>query len=100
MPPGAVREDFRRAVRSTIAVWVLGVLLAVAIVAGEPALHAEMLHPVAIGAVTIALLAGLAVIACVRALLGALAASPSASKRRRFSQAGSARRRLTSFPAR
>jgi cytochrome d ubiquinol oxidase subunit II len=74
VPPGAVREDFRlRAVRGTIAVWVLGVLPAVAIVAGEPALHAEMLHPVAIGAVTIALLAGLAVIACVARRNDALA---------------------------
>jgi cytochrome bd ubiquinol oxidase subunit II len=66
VPPGAVREDFRRrAVRGTIAVWVLGLLPAAAILAGEPTLHAEMLHPVAIGAVSVALLAGLAVIACV-----------------------------------
>jgi cytochrome d ubiquinol oxidase subunit II len=74
VPAGDVREDFRRrAVRATIAVWVLGALPAIAIIAGEPTLHAAMLHPAAICGVVVALLSGLAVIALVAARSFALA---------------------------
>ena len=61
-----VRADFRiRAIRATIAVWIAGAI-PVALAAGtEPELFAMLRHPPAMAAVAVALVAGLAVIACI-----------------------------------
>lgn len=64
--PGLLRDDFRRrAVRATLAVWILGAVPALIAARTEPALAAELQRPYALAAVIVALLAGLAVIACV-----------------------------------
>jgi cytochrome d ubiquinol oxidase subunit II len=66
--PGPLRDDFRiRALRATAAVWVFGAVPAAIIARREPALFAEMHKPVAIIAIVVALAAGLAVMAFVRA---------------------------------
>ena len=70
----AVREDFRRrAVRATIAVWVLGALPIALAAATEPLLVRALLHPIAIACVCVALVAGLLAIACVLLQRDALA---------------------------
>jgi cytochrome d ubiquinol oxidase subunit II len=61
-----VRADFRRrAVRATIAVWIAGAVPIALAAATEPAVLRALLHPVAIVAIAVALVSGLAVIACV-----------------------------------
>ncbi len=62
----AVRGDFRiRAVRATIAVWIAGAVPIALAAVSEPALFAALRHPPAIAAAAVAVVAGLAVIACV-----------------------------------
>jgi cytochrome d ubiquinol oxidase subunit II len=71
---GDVRNDFRtRAIRATIAVWITGAIPVAIAAAREPAIITELLHPVALIAVGLALIAGLAVIACVIARRATLA---------------------------
>lgn len=61
-----VREDFRRrAIRATIAVWIAGAVPIAFAAGSEPRIVAALHHPIAIAAVSVALLAGLIVIACV-----------------------------------
>jgi cytochrome d ubiquinol oxidase subunit II len=61
-----LRDDFRRrAVRSTIAVWIVGIVPAALTVTTLPGVLAAMNAPAATAAVVVALLAGVAVIACV-----------------------------------
>lgn len=61
-----VRADFRiRAIRATIAVWIAGALPAALAAATEPELFAMLRHPLALAAIAVALLAGLAVIGCI-----------------------------------
>jgi cytochrome bd ubiquinol oxidase subunit II len=61
-----VREDFRRrALRATIAVWIVGAFPVTIAMGNEPTVIAALLHPIAIAAMAVALLAGLIVIACV-----------------------------------
>ncbi len=63
---GAVRDDFRRrAVRATIAVWVLGAVPAAIAFTREPQIFASLHGPSATAAVIVALLAGIAVIGAV-----------------------------------
>jgi cytochrome d ubiquinol oxidase subunit II len=70
----ALRSDFRtRAIRATIAVWITGAIPVAIAAMREPAIIGELLHPVALAAVGIALIAGLAVIACVIAHRATLA---------------------------
>ena len=62
----AVRTDFRiRAVRATVAVWIAGALPIALAAATEPQLITALRHPVASAAIVVAVIAGLAVIACV-----------------------------------
>ncbi len=62
----ALRGDFRRrAVRATIAVWIVGLIPAVLTIATMPQVLATLVVPAAGSAVAVALLAGIAVIACV-----------------------------------
>ncbi len=64
----ALLHDFRvRAVRSTVAVWIVGGLPVALAALQEPELIASLRHPVALIAIGVALLAGLATIACVAA---------------------------------
>ncbi len=66
LSPGSLRGDFRRrAIRATLAVWVLGAVPAVIALGGEPIIHAAIAKPLALGAVVVALCAGLAVVVCV-----------------------------------
>jgi cytochrome d ubiquinol oxidase subunit II len=61
-----LRRDFRtRAIRATVAVWIAGAIPVGIATATEPAIVTSLLHPVALAAVAIALVAGVAVIACV-----------------------------------
>jgi cytochrome d ubiquinol oxidase subunit II len=61
-----VRNDFRtRAIRATIAVWIAGAIPMGIATATEPAIVVALLHPIALAAIAIALVAGVAVIACV-----------------------------------
>jgi cytochrome d ubiquinol oxidase subunit II len=61
-----LRDDFRRrAVRATIAVWIVGLIPAVLTIATLPQVLATLVVPAAGTAVVIALFAGIAVIACV-----------------------------------
>jgi cytochrome bd ubiquinol oxidase subunit II len=63
--PG-VQQDFRRrALRATLAVWILG-LVPCAIAAGyEPSIVRGLLHPLAVTAIAVALVAGVVTIVCV-----------------------------------
>jgi cytochrome bd ubiquinol oxidase subunit II len=61
-----VRADFRRrAMRATVAVWIAGAVPIVLAAATEPTAFGALLHPFAIAAIAVALVSGLAVIACV-----------------------------------
>lgn len=67
LPSTELQDDFRRrAVRATIAVWILGAVPALVAGRTEPTLFAALQRPFAVGAIAVALLAGLIVIACVR----------------------------------
>lgn len=62
----ALQGDFRvRAIRATIAVWIVGALPIVSALASERTLFASLQHPIAVAAIGVAIVAGLAVIACV-----------------------------------
>jgi cytochrome bd ubiquinol oxidase subunit II len=62
-----LQNDFRRrASRATIAVWLLGFVPIVIAVRTEPQLFVTLQRPFALAAIAAAVLAGLAVIACVR----------------------------------
>ncbi len=62
----AVRDDFRRrAVRATIAVWIAGLVPAAFTETMLPQIAASLHGPAAVASVAVALLAGIAVIACV-----------------------------------
>lgn len=62
----AVRDDFRRrAIRATVAVWIAGALPVVVAAFSEHAVIVELEHAIAIVAITVALVSGLVVIACV-----------------------------------
>ena len=66
VPPGPLQEDFRRrAIRATIAVWILGIVPALAAGRTAAILRAALSDPVAFGSIALALAAGLAVILCV-----------------------------------
>ncbi len=70
----AVRADFRRrAVRATVAVWIVGLIPAVLTETMLPQVAATLHSPAAIAAVVVALVAGIAVIACVLTQRDALA---------------------------
>jgi cytochrome bd ubiquinol oxidase subunit II len=61
-----VRADFRvRAIRATVAVWIVGALPIVLAATTQPALFAMLRHPAAFAAGAVAIAAGLGVIACV-----------------------------------
>jgi len=61
-----VRADFRiRAIRATLAVWVIGAVPIALAALTEPELFTLLRRPEALAAVVVALVAGLAVIACV-----------------------------------
>jgi cytochrome d ubiquinol oxidase subunit II len=62
-----LRDDFRRrALRATIAVWILGTMPALVAARTEPGMFVALQRPFALAAIAVALLAGLVVIACVR----------------------------------
>jgi cytochrome d ubiquinol oxidase subunit II len=62
----SLRDDFRRrAIRATVAVWVVGAIPVALAAASERAVFVALLHPVALVAIGVALAAGLATIACV-----------------------------------
>jgi cytochrome bd ubiquinol oxidase subunit II len=66
LPPGALHDDFRRrAIRATVAVWILGALPAIAAGIAAPIVREALTKPIAIGCIVVALAAGLAVIVCV-----------------------------------
>lgn len=66
IPPGALRDDFRRrAVRATMAVWVAGIIPVACAAVTEPHLFTMLRGAAASPAVLLAVIAGLAVIACV-----------------------------------
>ena len=61
-----LRTDFRvRATRATIAVWIAGALPIAIAVGSEHEFFASLEHPIAIASIVAAIVAGLAVIACV-----------------------------------
>jgi cytochrome d ubiquinol oxidase subunit II len=61
-----IRGDFRRrAIRATLAVWVVGAVPVALAAATEPTTFAALAHPVALVAIAVALIAGVVTIACV-----------------------------------
>ena len=69
-----VRQDFRRrAVRATLAVWILGILPCAIAARYEPSIVRGLLHPVALAAIAVALAAGIVTIMCVARRKDALA---------------------------
>ncbi len=63
-PPGALRDDFRRrAVRGTAAVWIVGLLPAIAARTGEPQFFATLTAPAAIVGIATAFVLGAIVMA-------------------------------------
>lgn len=63
-PAGALRDDFRRrAVRGTAAVWIVGLLPAIAARTGEPHFFATLTAPAAIVGISAALVLGIIVMA-------------------------------------
>jgi len=67
LPTSPLQDDFRRrAIRATVAVWILGAVPIALAAATEPALARALEQPSAVASIGIALVAGLVVIACVR----------------------------------
>jgi cytochrome bd ubiquinol oxidase subunit II len=66
IPPGKLCDDFRRrALRMTVAIWIIGLLPALVAAATEPALLTAFLVPRVLTVVAFALLAGIAVLVLV-----------------------------------